>query len=72
MKTASDKSSHVDMRSRPNSLKEEELKTTFSTKIATNESKEQIVNYQNGCSIHRHVAFLKTHKTGRLTFFHST
>ena len=74
MKTASDNSSHVDMRSRAKSLKaaQEELKPTISTKIATNESKEQIVNYQNGCSIHRHVAFLKTHKTGRLTFFHST
>ena len=74
IKTASDNSSHVDMRSRAKSLKaaQEELKPTISTKIATNESKEQIVNYQNGCSIHRHVAFLKTHKTGRLTFFHST
>ena len=54
MNTASDNASHVDMRSRAKSLKE-----------AQKESKEEIVNYENGCSIHRHVAFLKTHKTGR-------
>ena len=74
MNTVTVNVSHVDMRSRANSLKaaQEGLKPTISTKIATNESEEQIENYQNGCSIHRHVAFLKTHKTGRLTFFHST
>ena len=67
MNTASENASHVDMSSRANSLKkaQEEFNTTISTKIATDESKEQIVNYENGCTIHRHVAFLKTHKTGR-------
>ena len=25
----------------------------------------RINDYQNGCGVHRHIAFLKTHKTGR-------
>ena len=56
--------SHAVIHSRTSSL-EDEIITNSATQNATNESQEQKENYQNGCSIHRHVAFLKTHKTGR-------
>ena len=52
------------LHSRTSSL-EAKLITNTVAQNATNESLEQKENYQNDCSIHRHVAFLKTHKTGR-------
>ena len=55
---------HAVMHSRTSSLEAKMINNTIAQN-ATNESKEQKENYQNGCSIHRHVAFLKTHKTGR-------
>ena len=55
---------HAVINNRTNSL-EAPLITNSVRQNVTNEPQEQIENYQNGCSIHRHVAFLKTHKTGR-------